>query len=138
MFWFISAAALASAPAPADGLDVSLPAEIAAHTPDKLRSYFLVFVVTPDKPKPMTSDLFVRHQAYIRKPVEAGYIRLVGPINGSDHLRGMKVISAESVEDARAIAEGDPAVQEHVLDVEVYPVTLPSLGGMKIEYPAKP
>ena len=132
------AATLAASDAPlTNGLPVELPAEIAAQVPANLRSYYLAFLTAPAEPKPMSSELFARHQAYIREQVEAGSIRLVGPISGSKHLRGMKVISAASAEDARRIAEGDPAVREKVLAVEVYEVTLPSLGEFRIAYPPR-
>ena len=134
----LAAAMAASAGAPwSDGMPVDLPAEIAAHVPANLRSYYLAFMTTPAEPKPMSSELFARHQAYIREQVESGSIRLVGPISGSKHLRGMKVISAASAEEARKIAEGDPAVREKVLAVEVYEVTLPSLGEFRIAYPPR-
>jgi len=118
----------------ADGNPVELPPEIAAHVPKNLRGYFLVFVVTPAQPKEMSEELFARHQAYLRKQIEAGTLRLVGPVTDGGRIRGMKIISAATIDDARKIAEGDPAVQEKVLDVEVHPVTLPSLSTLKIEY----
>ena len=129
-----AASATVGAPVTADGKDVQVPAQIASHVPKNLRGYFLVFVVTPSEPKAMPPELFVRHQTYIRKQVEAGTIRLVGPISDGGRLRGMKIINAPSIEQARKIAEGDPAVQEKVLAVEVYPVTLPSLATLKIDY----
>lgn len=135
MLLVVAAIAAAVGPPPTDGLEVSLPAEVAAQVPQNLRSYFLAFLTTPAKPKPMSSELFARHQAYIREQVEAGYIRLVGPISGSDHLRGMKIINAASADEARKIADGDPAVRENVVGVEVYAVTLPSLGAIRITYP---
>jgi uncharacterized protein YciI len=118
-----------------DGHPVDLPAEIASQVPENLRSYYLAFLTAPAEPKPMSNELFARHQAYIRQQVEAGHVRLVGPISGSNHLRGLKIISAASAEEARRIAEGDPAVREKVLEVEVYAITLPSLSGVRITYP---
>ena len=132
--FYLLAAAVSSPP---DGHAVDLPAEIAAQVPANLRSYYLAFLTAPAEPKPMSSELFARHQAYIREQVEGGSIRLVGPISGSKHLRGMKVISAANAEDARRIAEGDPAVREKVLAVEVYEITLPSLGEFRIAYPPR-
>lgn len=123
------------APVAMDGNAVEVSPEIAAHVPKNLRGYFLVFVVNPPVPKSMSQELFVRHQAYLRKQIEAGIIRLVGPITDGGRLRGMKIVSAASIEEARKIAEGDPAVQEKVMAVEVHPVTLPSLTTLKIEYP---
>ena len=138
MLMVLAATATALSPPPADGLPATVPAEIAAQVPQQLRSYFLAFLTSPAEPKPMSAELFARHQAYIRQQVEAGYVRLVGPISGHERLRGMKVISAATIEDARAVAAGDPAVQEGVLDVEVYGLTLPSLAGLTIRYAPRP
>ena len=137
----LSAAAMAdgaaSAPPLSDGIDVAIPAEVEPYVPANLRGYFLVFMVTPREPKPMSEELFVRHQAYIRRQIEAGVFKIVGPISNGGRLRGMKIVNAASIEDARKIAAGDPAVQEKVVDVEVYAVTLPSLATLRIEYPDK-
>jgi uncharacterized protein YciI len=138
MLMLFAAAALGVSPPPANGLPAAVPADIAPHVPQNLRSYFLAFLTTPAEAKDMSAELFARHQAYIRKQVEAGYIRLVGPIAGHDRLRGMKLISAATLDDARAIAGGDPAVQAKVLDFEVYQVTLPSLEGFGIRYAPRP
>ena len=134
----LMAAALVSPDvAPPDGSDVVLPAAIAAHVPKNLRGYYVVFLVNPPTPKDMSHELFLRHQAYLRKHVEAGVIKLAGPLTDDARIRGMKILSAPSAEAARAIAEGDPAVQAGVFAVEVHPAMFPSLGGLKIEYGPK-
>ena len=120
---------------PADGVDVQLPVEIASHVPSNLRGYFLVFLVNPPTPKDMPRELFLQHQAYIRKQVDAGVFKLVGPVSNHERIRGLKIVNAPTLERAREIAEGDPAVQAKVFGVEVYPATFPSLSGLKIEYP---
>jgi uncharacterized protein YciI len=119
---------------PQDGNDVQIPAEIAAHIPKNIRGYFLVFLVNPATPKDMPQELFLQHQAYLRQQVEAGTIKLVGPLTDGGRIRGMKIISAASAEQARATAEGDPAVKAGVFAVEVHPAMFPSLAGLKIEY----
>lgn len=131
----VAGAAAWQTPCPAQSAD--LPPEIAAHVPKNLRSYFVGFVVTPSIPRRMTNEIFVRHQAYIRKQIEAGVYHLVGPLTDGGRVRGLTILSASSIEDARAIVEADPAVQEHILDVEIHPAMLPSLASLKIEYPPR-
>lgn len=129
-------AALATGQAPAltDGIDVQIPPQIAPHVPQNLRGYFVVFLVNPPVARDFPHELFLRHQAYIRRLVEAGVFKLVGPLTDGGRIRGMKIVSAASAEQARTIAEADPAVQAQVFAVEVHPATLPSLATLKIQY----
>lgn len=116
---------------------VTVPAEIAAHVPADLRSYFVGFKVNPAVPREMPHELFVRHQAYIRQKVAEGVYHLVGPFTDGGRIRGMTILSAPSLEEAKRIIEGDPAVQEKVFAVEVHPAIFPNLGSLKIAYPPK-
>jgi uncharacterized protein YciI len=80
------------------------------------------------------ADLIPRHLAYIRKQVEAGHYLLAGPITGDSHLTGLLIIAGKTAEEALAIAKGDPGVQAGRLSVEVHPVLLPSLNGIKVNF----
>ena len=124
-------------PAIAEAPSVQVPPEIAAHVPTNLKSYFIAFKVDPEVSKEMPHELFVRHQAYLRSQVDAGVIHLVGPLTDRGRIRGVSILSAPSLEEARRIAEGDPAVQEKVLAVEVHPAVFPDLSSLKIVYPPK-
>jgi uncharacterized protein YndB with AHSA1/START domain/uncharacterized protein YciI len=123
-----------AAPSPAP---LPFPPEFAAHIPMHVRSYFLVLKVNPAEPKEMSHDLFVRHQAYLRRQIEAGTYRLVGPVTDGGRIRGVSIIQAATADEARAIAEGDPAVKEGVFGIEVHPAMFPSLDSLRIEYPAR-
>jgi uncharacterized protein YciI len=117
---------------------VEMPPEIAAHVPSDLRSYFVVFKVTPAIPKEMSSEIFERHQAYIREQIEKKVYQLVGPVTDGGRIRGMTILTASSIEEARKIVEADPAVQAKVLDIEVHPAVFPNLDSLKISYPPRP
>lgn len=115
----------------------AFPPEFAAHIPSNVEPYFLAFLVNDGEPKEMTFDLFVRHQAYLRRQFEAGVYRLAGPLMDEGRIRGALILSAGSADEARAIVEGDPAVQEGIFAVEVHPALFPSLASLRVEYPAR-
>ena len=112
-----------------------IPAEVAAHLPLHLEPYFLVFLVSTGESREMSFQLFVRHQAYMRDRFDAGVYRLAGPLAGEGRIRGMIILEAGSAQEARAIAEADPAVQEGNLRVEVHRAIFPSLDSLRIDYP---
>ena len=128
----LAASPLAAAP------KVELTPEIAAHVPADLRSYFLVFKVTPAVPKPMSSEIFEKHQAYIRAQIEKKVYMLVGPVTDGGRVRGITILTAASADEARAIVGADPAVQAGILDIEVHPAVFPNLDSLKVDYPPKP
>jgi uncharacterized protein YciI len=127
-------ALLATQPARGEAPAVELPPEIAAHVPSNLRSYYIVFMLDPAQPKEMSQDLFVRHQAYIRARFSNNVFHIAGPLTDGGRIRGLTILSASSLDEARTIAAGDPAVQEKVLDFEVHPVILPDLSPVKAIY----
>jgi len=88
------------------------PPEVAAHIPRNVEPYFLAFFVSPAEPKEMPFDLFVRHQAHLRRQFEAGVYRLAGPVTDEGRVRGLIILSAPSAEEARTVVEADPAVEE--------------------------
>ena len=114
---------------------VDVPPAIAAHVPSDLRSYFIAFKVTPAVPKEMSTEVFQRHQAYIREQVEKKVYQLVGPFTDGGRIRGITILTAASAEEARRIVEADPAVQDKVLDVEIHPAVLPNLDSLTVLYP---
>jgi uncharacterized protein YciI len=99
------------------------------------------------------AELLPRHLAYLREQSEAGRYRLAGPVLGAGRTRpdthrdshpearpdegdfaGVLLISAETLEAAVALAENDPGVRAGRLAVEVHPVLLPSLDGVRAVY----
>ena len=114
------------------------PPEIAAHTPSDLRSYYVALKVSPGERKPMPDDVFVQHQAYIRAQTEKKVYQLVGPITDGGRIRGLTILTAGSLEEARRIVSEDPAVKAGILAVEVHPAVFPNLDSLKIEYGTRP
>ena len=126
-----AAAAPAQPPYPA-----AIPADIQPYVPRNIGNYFVGFLVSPAQPRPMARELFVRHQAYLRRQFEAGVYRVGGPLTDGGHIRGMVILAAPTEEAARAILAGDPAVQEGVFAVELHPAMFPDLSALRVEYPA--
>ena len=61
------------------------------------------------------------HMANIRKMAESGKLALAGPFSDDGKLRGMFVFRTGSMEEARALADADPAVKAGRLIVEFHP-----------------
>jgi len=115
----------------------AIPAELRPYAPSNLRAYFVGFLVArPDAP-PVTRELFVRHQAYIRQQFEAGVYHLAGPLTDGGHIGGIVVAGAPTREAALAIVAADPLVQAGLFTVEVHPALFPDLSAVRVEYPPR-
>ena len=121
---------------------VPQPSQQFPDIPKNLKPYFIALYVKGAKAdQPQTQqerDEFLRqHTAYLRSQVEAGKYLLVGPFTDGGQIRGMAVISAASAEEARALAEADPAVKSGRMAIEVHPGLLPDVGCVKVEYQSR-
>ena len=110
-----------------------------ANVPKNMRPYFLCLLEKGEKwaPVQFADPAMQEHLAYIREQVEAGKFVVVGPALDDGRVRGMAIINATSMEEARKIAGADKMVQSGQLVVEIHPVMLEELSGLHIEYPAK-
>jgi uncharacterized protein YciI len=114
---------------------------LAPYIPKNMKAYYRDLLVKSDKPESAVTpaenaERMQKHLAYIRSQVEAGKFVLVGPLTEDNRIRGMAVIQAASLEEAQRIASGDPSVQSGHMAVEVHPVLLEDLGGVRFDYPA--
>lgn len=80
------------------------------------------------------AELLPQHLAYLRRQAEAGRYVAAGPVLSESTLAGVLLIAAESQEVALALAENDPGVRAGRLAVEVLPVLLPALDGVRANY----
>lgn len=105
--------------------------------PRNLKGYFLCLMrkgpqwnETGDSP-----ELMLAHLAFLRAQAEARRFVMTGPVvDDVDDLVGITIFQAESVEEARALVEDDPGVRAGRLRMEVRPVFLPALDGVRVEY----
>ena len=74
---------------------------------------------------------------FLREQTEKKVYHLFGPLTDGGKTRGIIILTAGSADEARAIVGADAAVQGGVLGVEVHPLVLPNLDGLKIDYPPR-
>jgi len=118
---------------------VPQPSDQFPDIPKYLKPYFIALYVKGAKAdQPLTKeerDAFMRqHTAYLRSQVEAGKYLLVGPLTDDGQVRGIAVIHAASAEEAREIANADPAILSGRMAIEIHPGVLPDLGCVRVEY----
>jgi uncharacterized protein YciI len=83
---------------------------------------------------PEAAELLPQHLRYMREQTEAGRYMLAGPVLDEGEFLGMLLISAESRAVAAKLAEEDPGVRAGRLAVEVHPVLLPAVDGVRAVY----
>ena len=102
-----------------------IDAEMASLVPTDMTTVYLVFLIKGPSWTPEESEeldrLQIKHLAHLKKLKDGGQIIINGPSPGGDHLRGVSVYRVDSLEEAKALAEADPAVQAGRLAVEVHP-----------------
>jgi uncharacterized protein YciI len=128
---FLGVVALCSAQLPGDD-------SLAAYIPKNIKPYYLDILMLKDKANTAMreTEWMQKHLAYVRSQVEAGKFVLVGPLAEQNRIRGIAIIKADSLEEARRIANGDPLVQSGHLIVEVHPIMLEDLSSVKFDYPS--
>ena len=128
------------------GLGIGAAAQQAAappklDIPKNMKAYFVATLVAASEPKTLPKEeaggLTYQHLAYIRSQVEAGKYLVVGPFTDNGKIRGMAIVSAASMDEARRILEADPMVTSGQMTIEIHPAVLPDLSGVKTDYPAK-
>jgi uncharacterized protein YciI len=107
--------------------------------PQNMKQYFVGFLVEGAKsPQPQTANepdpLTAKHLAYIRSQIEAGKYLLAGPFLDNDRIRGMVIVKAANVEEARQLLNGDPLVKAGRSNVEVHPAMLPDVSAVRVDY----
>ena len=107
--------------------------------PKNLKPYFLGLLKRGSRwnetEGPEAAELLPKHLAYMREQSEAGRYLAAGPVLDQSELAGVLLISAETIEVAVALVQNDPGVRAGRLAVEVHPVLLPALDGVRAAYP---
>ena len=112
-------------------LTLLFPSPPAATPPQKtvagyeMTTYYVVFLSRGPKWTPTvtreTERLQEAHMANIRKMAADGKLVLAGPFADDGKLRGMFVLTVGSLDEAKALADSDPAVKAGRLVAEVHP-----------------
>jgi uncharacterized protein YciI len=96
-----------------------------ADPPAEFDVYELVLLRRPEgRPQidDEAADLLQRqHLGHLANMTEAGYLKVVGPLEGQpdQSWRGIGIYQVGSLDEARRLAEMDPAVRAGQLDIEV-------------------
>ena len=97
--------------------------------PLKLTKMYLAFLTrgekwTPEK-TPATEEIQKGHMANINKLAEMKKLVAAGPFGDNGRLRGIFVFRVASLEEAKALTAGDPAVQAGRLAMDIHPWLIP-------------
>jgi uncharacterized protein YciI len=90
-----------------------------------MKMYFLVILKTgsnaiTDKEK--LNELFKGHMSNINKLVQSGKLVVAGPLGKNDkQYRGIFILNAKTPEEVNTLLEGDPALKEKLMEVEIFP-----------------
>lgn len=100
-------------------------AKEAFEIPQDMKVYYLRLLKrgplwTPEE-TPEAERLQAAHLAHGRKLREAGKLILNGPVLDNGDLRGVGIFRVDSLEEAQALSDADPAVQADRLVSELHP-----------------
>ena len=87
-----------------------------------MKKYVLAFLkkgANTDLPKEEADNIQIKHLKNIERMAEEGKLVLAGPFFGKDDLRGIYVFNVETIEEAEALTNSDPAIQQGVLEMEL-------------------
>ncbi|RJR29951.1 MAG: hypothetical protein C4574_02920 [Candidatus Latescibacterota bacterium] len=92
---------------------------------DEMETYYVGLIYrgpawTPDE-TPEIAALQEAHLANIRRLADSGKLVLAGPFIDGGELRGMFVFRVETLDEAAALCDSDPAVRAGRLRVELHP-----------------
>jgi uncharacterized protein YciI len=89
-----------------------------------MQKYFMVFLKSGpqrSQTKEEAMELQKRHLAYLQKMADEGKTSITGPMGDDGDIRGIVIYHTATAEEAKELAEEDPAVQAGRLIVEVHP-----------------
>lgn len=89
-----------------------------------MQKYFVVFLKagpTRSQTEEEAKEIQEKHLAHLQKLAEMGKTSITGPFGDDGEIRGIVVYNTATAEEARNLAEQDPAVKAGRLVVEVHP-----------------
>ena len=90
-----------------------------------MKMYTFVILKTGPKTiadKAKKDSIFAGHLANIGRLVDEGQLILAGPLMKNDKsYRGIFILNVKTIEEANELLKTDPAVQEKLLEADVYP-----------------
>jgi len=90
----------------------------------EMKEYYLVFLKEGphrNQDSATAADIQSRHLEYLTKMYDEDKMSICGPLMDEGAIKGMCVYHVGNMEEAKRLAEGDPAVKSGRLIVEVHP-----------------
>jgi len=87
-----------------------------------MRKYVMAFLLrgpNQDLPKAEADALQAQHMSNIDRMAEEGKLSLAGPFFGDGELRGIYIFNVDSIEEAKALTNSDPAIKAGVLEMDL-------------------
>lgn len=109
-------------PKPRPGYDAELAKKVGADQYG-MRTYVIAFLRTgPTKieNKEEVSKLFAGHMANMKRLAGEGKLAVAGPFSKDPDFRGMFILAVETVEEAKALVDTDPAVKSGMLAADYH------------------
>lgn len=110
-------------PTPKDTFNEKLAKEMGADDYG-MRKYVMAFLKKgPNRPidKDKAAKLQAAHMENIGRLAKEGKLALAGPFLDNGELRGIYIFNVESIEEAKALTETDPAIKVGSLVMELHP-----------------
>lgn len=88
-----------------------------------MRKYVMAFLLRGDRvgeySETERADIQAGHMANISKMAEIGKLIVAGPFMGNEDLRGIYIFDVQTLEEAKALTETDPAIKAGVLKMDL-------------------
>ena len=88
-----------------------------------MRKYVMAFLIRGDSisnySPEQRSEIQAGHMANISKMAEMGKLIVAGPFFGNEELRGIYIFDVQTLEEAKALTETDPAIKAGVLKMDL-------------------
>jgi uncharacterized protein len=88
-----------------------------------MKKYVMAFLLRGDRVAEYTpeqrQEIQAGHMANIGKMADMGKLIVAGPFFGNDDLRGIYIFDVQTLEEAKALTETDPAIQAGVLKMDL-------------------
>lgn len=106
----------------------SVPQVPAYRSPDNLSTFYLVLLqkgpAWSAARTPEVDALQQAHLLHLSMLAADGHVLITGPVADESDLRGLAILNAASLDEARAFEAADPAVKAGRLTAEILPVTI--------------
>ena len=105
--------------------------------PKDMTPYILaIYVAVPKhlKESPEQMELAKQHQKFIRRMIEQKKYMFAGPLTDNGEMLGVAIVAAASVDEAKQITSGDPAIAAGHMAAQLHPAMLPSLASLTVKY----